>query len=307
MKLDVLIIGYGSIGKRHAQILEKRKDISKIYVVTKQKLKNFITLKSISEVSSINPDYIIIANNTSKHLATLKNIERLFSNKFVLIEKPLFHKYENFKIKNNKYFVGYNLRLHPIIKKIKQLINKKKIFLVNVRCESYLPLWRDNRSYSLSSSAKVDSGGGVLLDLSHELDYSMYLFGKIRVKSVFNSKISNLKINTDDILILLGTIGDKKSNSLIDIKLSYFSKIPKREIFIYGDNFTINANLIDNSIIYRTNSKSKKIKFDKMSLMKTYSDQHDFIIKKKFNNLCSYAEGMKVMKLIKEIKEKNIL
>ncbi len=128
MKLDVLIIGYGSIGKRHAQILEKRKDISKIYVVTKQKLKNFITLKSISEVSSINPDYIIIANNTSKHLATLKNIERLFSNKFVLIEKPLFHKYENFKIKNNKYFVGYNLRLHPIIKKIKQLINKKKNF-----------------------------------------------------------------------------------------------------------------------------------------------------------------------------------
>ena len=56
MNKIVLIIGYGSIGKKHAKLLKKFKNISKIYILTKQKCGNFNRVKSISEVSKINPD-----------------------------------------------------------------------------------------------------------------------------------------------------------------------------------------------------------------------------------------------------------
>ena len=42
MSLKVLIIGYGSIGRRHANLLSKFKSVSSIYILTKQKCKNLI-------------------------------------------------------------------------------------------------------------------------------------------------------------------------------------------------------------------------------------------------------------------------
>ena len=80
-------------------------------------------------------------------------------------------------------------------------IKNKKIYFVNAECSSYLPSWRKNVNYENSSSASKEKGGGVLLDLSHELDYLNSIFGISKIHSVFNKKISGLKINTDDILI----------------------------------------------------------------------------------------------------------
>ena len=39
----------------------------------------------------------------------------------------------------------------------------------------FLPDWRKNIAYSKSYSSIKKQGGGVLLDLSHELDYATYL------------------------------------------------------------------------------------------------------------------------------------
>ena len=62
-------------------------------------------------------------------------------------------------------------------------------------CNSFLPNWRSNRDYRKSSSLKKVEGGGVLLELSHEIDYIRNLFGVpkhvLMAKSqqnIFNSK-----------------------------------------------------------------------------------------------------------------------
>ena len=43
-------------------------------------------------------------------------------------------------------------------------------------------------------------GGGVALELSHEIDLANYLFQIKNIISSYNKKISNLEIDTDDIL-----------------------------------------------------------------------------------------------------------
>ena len=92
----------------------------------------------------------------------IKLIEKIFINKKVLVEKPLFHKSINFNLKKNKYYVGYNLRFHPVIKFLKNKIKKKEIFSVSIFCNSFLPKWRKNIDYSNSYSSQK-KGGGVLV------------------------------------------------------------------------------------------------------------------------------------------------
>ena len=88
----------------------------------------------------------------------------------------------------NKVFVGYNLRFHPVIKKLKKEIKNKKIFNVNIQNSSYLPSWRKNNVYTKTSSAKKALGGGVLLDISHELDFIRYLFGSFKINMLLIKK-----------------------------------------------------------------------------------------------------------------------
>ncbi len=302
----VLIIGYGSIGRKHVKILSKIKKGLNFLILTNQKLRKYKTINKIEHSLEYNPDYIVISNFTSKHYLTIKKIEKLFKNKTILVEKPLFDKARSYKVKNNKYYIGYNLRLHPVIKKIKELIQGKVINYVEFNTDTFLPSWRKNLPYHISSSASKKKGGGVILDLSHELDILLFLFQKVNVLASINKKVSNLNINTDDLLLVFGKILSNKPFGIYHIKQNYFASIPKREILIIGDNFKIYSNLLDDCIEYTMNNKIQNFRFNKNSLENTYYEQHRALIKNNFSNLCTYNEGMNVMKLIKNIKDMNI-
>ena len=187
----VVIIGFGSIGKKHFEIFKKYKLAKKIFIISSQDLKfneKNVFLTSIRKIKKINPDYFVISSETSKHLKVIKFIENNFKNKYVLVEKPLSNNLPNFKIKKNLIYVGYNLRFHPVIQYASNLIKNTKIISIDSICRSNLKNWR-KVNYTKSSSASKKKGGGVLLDLSHELDYIYYLFGDLFIKYSFNKKI----------------------------------------------------------------------------------------------------------------------
>ena len=114
--MRILIIGYGSIGKRHYAILKDFKIVKNIDVVTKQNIDNIKTFKILDDIKDISIyDYIIISSETIKHYEQLKYICNKVSNKKILVEKPLYDKkYEDIKT-NNTIYTAYNLRFHPII------------------------------------------------------------------------------------------------------------------------------------------------------------------------------------------------
>lgn len=296
----ILIFGYGSIGTKHAKVL-RNMGIKQIYVYSKQKKIPFKKINNLSFVKKLNPDYVIIASSTSKHFKHLSYVEKVLKNKSILVEKPLFQNLKKLKIKNNKVFVGYNLRFHPALHLIKDKIKNKKIWYASAICGSYLPFWRKNRSYIHSNSAKKKMGGGVLLELSHELDYFLWLFKTFEIRYSFNKKISNLNINTDDTLDL---VGKNKKIKYLNIKLNYFFRQPVRQIIIEGAGLSIKADLIKNFVLLMEKNKEKKYFWPNLTASNLYERQHIDVLNKNFKYLCSYQEGIKVMKLINKIKIK---
>lgn len=300
MKKKVLIIGFGSIGKRHATILKKFRMVSNVYILSKRPSKIFKNIKKLSQIKQIDPDYIVICSRTSDHFKHLKYIERNLSKKIVLIEKPLFNKFHKFNILKNKVFVGYNLRQHPVIKFIKNFIKNKNILSVNIVCNSYLPNWRKKKNYKTSYSSHKRLGGGVLLDLSHEIDYLEWIFKRIkRLDLVKIKKLSNLKINVEDHVLIAGET--EVCNFILD--LNYYSLCPRREIIVEGNYFSIKGDLINNSVeIYLKNKNKKIIKF-KNKKNYTYIKQHQLVLDQNYRTLSTFKNANKLMLLLERFRK----
>lgn len=290
-------MGYGNMTKKYCEILKKYKKIVTIKHYTSQNIQNNL-YKKIKELKVYDPDIIFICSSTSAHYKHLSFVNNIFKNKLIIVEKPLFHKYIKIK-KNNKIFVAYNLRYDPLVQYLKKIIKKQTIWSVEVVCNTYLPNWR-KRDYSKTSSAKKSLGGGVLLDLSHELDYITWIFGNLKLKFVINNKISNLKINTDDNLLVVGSAKNVKQ---VIIHLNYYSKIESRYISIHGDKLNFKADLINKKIIYSKNDKLHVKLWKEKKFSKTFENQVESIIKNKDIKLPSLEFALKVQKLINRIQD----
>ena len=300
MKKKVLIIGFGSIGKRHAAILKNFKIVSEVYILSRRNPKIFKTINKLSQIKEIDPDYIIICSRTSDHFKHLKYIENNFSKKIVLIEKPLFNKFHKFSILKNKVFVGYNLRQHPVLRFIKNFIINKKIFSVNIICNSYLPNWRKNINYRNSYSSHRRLGGGLLLDLRQEIDYIEWIVKKIeRLDFVKIKKLSNLKINVEDHVLVAGKT--RLSNFVLD--LNYYSLYQRRQIVVDGHNFSIKGDLISNFVEIYFKNKNKKIISFKNDKNYTYVKQHDLILNQNYGTLSTFANANKLMLLLDKFRK----
>ena len=299
MSKKILIIGSGSISKKHYIVVKnftKKRNIIKISSRTFDKFKkrDFYKLKLFA------PDIIFVCSPATRHFSHLKKIEENFKNIKVLIEKPVFEKKYKFTKKlQNKYYVGYNLRFHPIIIFLKRMLKKKKIFSINIICHSFLPNWR-KKNYRDSVSAKKMLGGGVLLELSHELDYINWIFNKVKILFSFNSRISKLDINTDDILNVAAKI---RKNIFLNLNINFFSKIPNRTIKIDGNGFSLSADLINNKIIIVKKNKKLIKNFSNFSLNETYKLQYLDLINKNPSKICSLNQSLNLMKLIETIKK----
>lgn len=305
--MRALVIGYGSIGKRHVQLLNTLEKITDVDIVTKQNIKeypgkHFLTLQDIPNLSEY--DYFVIANETYKHFDTLHSILRRVRKKKILVEKPLFCKQKELNIFDNEVFVAYNLRFHPVIEELNKILKNEKILFVNIFTGQYLPTWRPQRDYRLSYSASLEQGGGVLLDLSHEIDYINFLFSHIVSLKSFNKKISNLEISSDDIFT---AIGETENGALINISLDYISKKPLRRILVHTLNKTVEADLINNHIeIFDTTSKMQSIK-KKSDKNESYKKMHMAVIENRHQKLCSFEEGLEIIKLIDTIRQRETI
>ena len=297
--MKALVIGYGSIGKRHAKILQNMEKIDSVTVLSSQPNVPFEIINRIEEIININPDYIIIASNTSLHYKQLQFLEETFKDKTILVEKPLFDCLHDYTIVNNKVFVAYNFRFHPMLSLIKEKTKGKKLWNINVFAGSYLPDWRPGRDYQTTYSAIKNAGGGVLLDLSHELDYVQFMAGEIEIGYTINEKVSNLEIETDDLLLLSGKT---EKCSHIHISLNYFTRQSFRKIIIDGESISIQADLKANTVSLYEDSKKREYSWPSLERNSTYEAEHNAVVSGDYSKFCTYEEGIKTLQLIEKIK-----
>jgi hypothetical protein len=304
MKKNILIIGYSNISKKHLNLI-RNKNKYKPYIISKH-LKNdhFLNKINFDQAQKKYFDFAIICGASSERIKNLYKIKNN-CNKFFL-EKPIADKYEKIiKLKNNrslikKIYVGYVFRHNNLIKKLKKLITNQrngKFLGAQIISRSYLPNWRKHISYKKSVSAIKSKGGGVLLELSHEIDLTLYLFGKCKIKSSVLSNSGTLGINVEE---RADIILRSKDSSCINILLDFNSKFIERKIIINFSKLTLEANLEKNyiNLISEDNIKKFKFKNEKKLMFKRQMD--NFKKNKVFPN--SFKDSSETLKIIHKIK-----
>ena len=310
---NVLIVGYGSAGKRYHKIVKKfyPNCSVKVFSTRNIKKKNNYFLRSYTDIINFKPNISILANPSSLRLRLCKLLSVL--NSHVLIEKPLSSDLKQadkiiklFKKKKVIIKVGYNLRFLNSLRKFKEIIKNKKIgriFFARVEVGEYLPNWR-SIFYTNSVSAKRRFGGGVLLELSHELDYLLYLLGDFDKVFCKIQKSSDLKIDVEDVgnLIL-----HNKKNFFVNVSLDFCRRDKVRKCYISGKKGSMELNFLANNIKYY-NNKWTKINFPKENMINTYKKVFDEFVRITKNNksyfikrkteLASLNDSRKVLKII---------
>ncbi len=292
--VNVAVVGAGSIGSRHQRILKQLGHQVSV-VSANSPDADFRSMSDALEQESF--DYVVIASQTSQHVTDLS---ALINNRFngrVLIEKPLFEKLHTLEENGFSFAaVGYNLRFHPAIVWLKDTLPKLgKLTSANFYVGQFLPTWRPDSDYRKSSSARDISGGGVLRDLSHELDLVQYLFGDWQQLTAVGGKFSDLEIATDDTFSILMT--STKCNA-ISVQLNYVDRIKQRYITINGNNGTVSIDLISNTAKF----SDLDVKFS-VNADDTYVAQHLAVISNDSQNTCSLSEALKVVETIQAIEK----
>ncbi|MFA4934076.1 MAG: Gfo/Idh/MocA family oxidoreductase [Candidatus Omnitrophota bacterium] len=310
--MKVLLVGCGSIGKRHLGNLNKLAEVSQIFVYSKVKhcldgLKDKRKVSMVKSLHTVQADLAVIANETYQHLNTALILAKKGIHLF--IEKPIAHNLSGdleklkriVRLNKIKVGVGYNLRFLGALKFIKTKLSHNligSIYFAKIEAGQYLPFWRKGRDYRVSYSASKKRGGGVALDLSHEIDYMRFLFGDPYSSKVVKAKVSNLKINADDVFEGIYVY----DNFICSVHLDYLQKNKKRVICIEGEKGALTCDLINKRIIIDTLGRKTVVSDKKLfNLDKSYTDEiRSFIKSVKFNRQpeVTFEDGVKVLKLI---------
>jgi len=293
--MNCLVIGYGSIGKRHKYLLEDMGH--NVRVVTQQKILTEGFYDSIEAAFDKNIfEYVVIANRTCDHYKTIFDLHHIGYNAFVLIEKPLFDRVQKIpEIDTDKVFVAANLRFHPVINALSSILRGKKLFAIQVYVGQYLPDWRPDIDYRRCYSASRAEGGGVLRDLSHELDYTIWLAGRWKSLTALGGKYSDLDIDSDDVFSLLM---ETSKCPVTSINMNYLDRQLRREIIINLEGMSIKGDLIANTLEI---NGEKKVLNGKLN--NTYMDQHQAILTGDTDKLCTIEQGIELLYLIEKAEE----
>jgi predicted dehydrogenase len=243
--MKVLIAGLGSIGRRHLQNLRSLVPLEAVaYRVRGHELPSdlrgnwLVECDDLEKALSLRPEAALICSPPSAQMSIA--LAAAHAGCHLFIEKPISSSLEGMddlislaRTRKLVTLIGYNLRFHPGLKLVKSLLDESRIGkVVSIRAEvgQYLPDWHPKEDYRRGYSARRNFGGGVLVDLIHELDYVRWLIGEIDQLKCFAGHLSGLEIETEDIAEILlqfetGTIGS--------IHLDYVQRSPTRTCIIW--------------------------------------------------------------------------
>lgn len=246
----ILIVGLGSIGERHKDIVCHLFPDASIKVL-RLKFQNQLlesgskVISTMRDAKEFSPEIAVICSPSTSHISLALDLAKQGSH--LLIEKPISQSgegvlelLEECAKKGITLMVGYNLRYLKSLQEFRRHVSEGLIGKpLSVRCEvgQYLPNWRPKKDYRESVSARSELGGGVLLELSHEIDYLRWIFGEVDWVRATLLRQSELEIDVEDTVHL--TIGFEKSISgkqlIANLNMDFIRHDATRSCTVIGD------------------------------------------------------------------------
>lgn len=269
--MHVLIIGSGSIGRRHADSLKLLDSNVSFTFLRRRNSKNKPGIDldgmveyELSAALEAKPDIAIVATPSSTHVQSI--IPLLEAQIPCYIEKPLVTSFRDIELieryigsesKLPTTHMGCNLRFMPSLIRLRNELKAGVIgnpVRATLDVGQWLPDWRPLHDYRMSYSASSSLGGGVIFDLVHELDMARWLFGEFTQIQAIAGKRSNLEIESEDVACI-GLAG--KTTPLVNIGLDYVSRLPTRRYCIVGESGNLVWDLREKQLIIETTSGAK--------------------------------------------------
>jgi predicted dehydrogenase len=244
----IAVVGLGSIGRRHLRVLKQLRPEVEVVLVRSGKgarwpeeamAKTIVT--SIDDAITTGIDAAILSTPAPFHLSHAMALTRVGIP--LLIEKPLSDTMVGLERLKHlaeqtqaPILIGYVLRYSPGARCFYKMVQDRRAgepLSASIECGSYLPDWRPGQDYRTTPSAQAKLGGGVLLELSHELDYANWFFGPFKNVSAKLENSGEFDIDVEDIAEL--TLSSRAAIS-VSLKLDFCRRDPIRRCILTGSD-----------------------------------------------------------------------
>jgi len=249
--MKFLVIGCGSIGRRHIRNLQAlgagdviAQDIDGERCRRVEEEYGIKAYNGLSTALAQNPDVALVCTPTSLHTACA--LPAAENGCHLFIEKPLSHSMEGVDelisvVKQRELItlVGCNMRFHPGILEMKRLLDNDsigRVLCARLQTGQYLPGRHPWEDYRTGYAARRELGGGIILDGIHEIDYITWLLGGVARVFCFAGRLSTLEIDTEDTAEILLNF---ESGTIAEVHLDYVQRTPARTCQLIGEEGTI--------------------------------------------------------------------
>lgn len=318
--VKILIVGLGSIGRRHLRNLRAlgERDIllfrTHRATLPDEDLDGLPVFTDLHQALAEKPDGVIIANPTAAHLSTALPAAQGGAN--LLIEKPVSHTLEGLDelkealtLKHARAMVGFHFRYHPVLGEVRQILAEGSLgWTLSGRAHwgEYLPGWHPWEDYRASYAARADLGGGVTNTLSHPFDYLRWMLGEVVSVRAEMSKLSDLELDVEDNTEALLEFAN---GARVSVHLDYYQQPPSHTLDFACERGRILWNNADGSarILPADGQNSRLIippeGFERNEMF--LAEMADFVRLCRGENFeyCSLEDGIRVQEIVAAVRQ----
>ncbi len=311
--MKFMIAGLGSIGRRHFRnlLVLGERDIllyrTQHSSLPDDELAGFQVETDLQAALAHNPQAVVISNPTALHLDVA--IPAAEAGCSILLEKPVSHNLDGIErlelaLQNGggKMLVGYQFRFHPTLRKAAELIQAGrlgKLLSVQAHWGEYLPDWHPWEDFRKGYSARNDLGGGVVLTLSHPLDYLRFLIGEIGAIWAFTSS-QGLGLAVED----TAEIGLSFESGVVgSLHLDYNQRPPAHHFEIIGTQGSLFWDNSDGSLdVYDADTQTHEnfmppAGFERNKLFLDEMSHFLSVLRGEADPFCSWQDGKQTLRL----------
>jgi predicted dehydrogenase len=311
--MKFLIAGFGSIGRRHLRNLRALGETDFVLLRSHKSTLPDDEIAGLPEETDISaalahkPDGVIISNPTALHLDVA--IPAVKAGCAILMEKPVSHSLERLdefksavKVGGAGVLLGYQFRFHPGLRQVKTWLDDGMIgrpLSFRAHWGEYLPNWHPWEDYRASYTARPDLGGGVVVTLSHPVDYLRWMLGDVKSLWAFSGRMSDLEIQVED----YAEVGLQfKNGATGSLHLDYYQQPPSHTLEINGTTGRVTWDNVDGKArLFQSGTGNwQEIilpeNFDRNDLFIAETKHFLDVIQKKVKPICSIEDGEAVLK-----------
>lgn len=317
---SVALVGLGSVGRRHLRLLrELRPDLSIVLVRSghgEESPEESLATRTVGTVDdAITAGVQAAIISTPAHLHLHQSMRFIEAGVSILVEKPLSRSSEGIEklidlasSHSGKYLVGYVLRYDPSAQCFKKWLQNPtigKVIHANITCGSFLPEWRPRQDYRKSVSALPELGGGVLLELSHELDYLHWFFGRPLEVQAKLSKSGVLGIDVEDSADMLLSYPDDVT---LTVHLDFNRRISVRVCIVQTSQGELHWDVLERKVVWHSPGNTpviEQFEYDRDYMYRSQLEHFLMCMEQNVSPNVTLADGAAVLNLIEAARQAN--